>query len=285
LSLVVVLGAGGLLGRHLTEALHARGHEVRALDRRACDVADAVAVRHAVAGASTVVNCAAYTHVDKAEAESDAAWRANALGAEQVGRAAEAHGARGIHISTDFVFAGDKPAPYDEFDAPEPRSTYARSKLGGEVMFHAAHSRGLVVRVQGLYGRGGGNFASKLPELLRAQKALTLDAERRVQPTWAGAAAAQLVHLVESEAGQALRGTVHLSCSGETTWAGFTRRLIECLRLAASFSEVPTAALAAPAARPPNCLFEHRMLRLHGLYSMPSWQEAQDAFVADEARS
>jgi dTDP-4-dehydrorhamnose reductase len=283
MSLVVVLGAGGLLGRHLTEALRVRGHEVRALDRRACDVADAAAVQHAVAGASAVVNCAAYTNVDKAEAEADAAWRANALGAELVGRAAEAHGVRGIHISTDFVFAGDKPTPYDEFDAPQPRSTYARSKLGGEVLFHGAHRRGLVVRVQGLYGHGGGNFASKLPELLRAGKLLTLDAERRVQPTWAGAAAAQLVHLLDSEGGRALSGTVHLSCSGETTWAGFTHRLIERLGLAVTFAEVTTSALAAPAARPPNCLFEHRMLQLHDLFTMPSWQDGQDAFLAGEA--
>jgi dTDP-4-dehydrorhamnose reductase len=279
--MIVVLGAGGLLGRHFVDRARAAGHEVRALDRAACDIGDAPQVERALEGGKVVLNCAAFTNVDRAEAEPDAAWRANALGPEHVGRAAAARGLRAIHISTDFVFGGRKPTPYDELDRPDPQSTYARSKYGGEVLFQAACPTGLTVRVQGLYGRGGGNFASKLPELLQAKKGLKLDAERRVQPTWAGAAAMQLLHLVEAEAGRRATGLVHLSCSGETTWAAFARRMAERMNVPASFTEVPTAALAAPAPRPPNCLFEHRMLILRGLYRMPSWQDAQDAFLAD----
>ena len=279
MSSVVVLGAGGLLGRHLSELLRARGFEVSALDRAACDVGDAAAVARAISLASTVVNCAAFTNVDGAETQIDAAWRANALGAEHVGRIAALRGVRAIHISTDFVFDGVKPTPYDELDRPNPLSVYARSKLGGEELFLRANPQGLVVRVQGLYGEGGANFASKLHELLRAKKPLKLDAERKVQPTWAGAAAAQLARIIGSEVGSQAAGLAHLSCTGATTWAGYTRRLSEKLGLPFTCEEVPTSALVAAAARPPNCLFEHRMLRLRGLFEMPTWETAQDSFL------
>jgi dTDP-4-dehydrorhamnose reductase len=281
---VAVLGAGGLLGRHLARSLSDAGHRVDAFDRAACDIGDRASVESALAAVDAVVSCAAFTNVDKAETEVDAAWRANALGAEHVGRSAQARGLYAIHVSTDFVFDGVKATPYDELDAPNPLSVYARSKLGGEQLFLRACAGGLVVRVQGLYGVGGGNFASKLPELLRAKKKLSLDAERRVQPTSARAAAEQLAHLLAVEPRGRATGIAHVSCSGETTWAGYTRRLAEKLGLAADFTEVKTAALAAPAARPPNCLFEHRMLKLRGHFVMPSWEAAQDAYV-DEIRA
>jgi dTDP-4-dehydrorhamnose reductase len=278
---IAVLGAGGLLGRHLATALTGAGHRADAFDRAACDIGDRAAVERALGFVDAVVSCAAFTNVDKAETEVDAAWRANALGAEHVGKVAQARGLYAIHVSTDFVFDGVKATPYDELDTPNPRSVYARSKLGGEQLFLRACPSGLVVRVQGLYGQGGANFASKLPELLRAKKPLSLDGERRVQPTSAHAAAAQLVHLLALAPADRVSGLAHVSCSGATTWAGYTRRLAEQLGLTADFTEVSTAQLAAPAARPPNCLFEHRMLKLRGHFLMPSWEAAQDAYLGE----
>jgi len=277
---VAILGAGGLLGRHLVELLAEEGRDVVAYDRAACDISDGDAVDRALAGAAAVINCAAFTNVDRAESEVAAAFAANAAGAEHVGRVAAARGLRAIHISTDFVFDGAKASPYDEADAPAPLSAYGRSKLEGEQRFLGALPQGTVVRVQGLYGRGGANFASKLPELLRAGKFLRLDNERRVQPTWAGAAAAQLLAILDAE----LVGLCHLSCTGATTWAGYTRRLAARLDLSVSFEEVPSASLQAPAGRPPNCLFDHRVLRERGLLSLPSWELGQDAYVAACAR-
>ncbi len=276
---VVILGAGGLLGSHLVRALGGSGQVVGAYDRKACDITDEDAVEGALRGATAVINCAAFTNVDRAEAEPVAAMAANALGAEHVGSAAAKVGARAIHISTDFVFDGTKVGPYDEADEPAPISTYGRTKLEGERRFLRALPTGVVVRVQGLYGRGGANFASKLPELVRAGKPLRLDNERRVQPTFAAAAARQLLTVLASE----LFGIVHLSNTGATTWAGYTRRLVERLGLPSTFEEVPSAALPMPAARPPNCLFDHRVLREAGLLELGSWEEAQDAFLRDAA--
>ena len=120
---LVVLGAGGLLGRHLVEELG----EARALDRAACDITRLEDVREKCAGARAIVNCAAWTNVDGAESHEEEAYRANALGAENVARVAHALGVPVVHISTDFVFDGDKREPYDELDRPNPQSIYARA--------------------------------------------------------------------------------------------------------------------------------------------------------------
>jgi dTDP-4-dehydrorhamnose reductase len=274
---VVVLGAGGLLGRTVVEELSSA--RVVALPRAACDVGDAADVLAKTADAQLVINCAAFTNVDGAESDAAGAWRANALGAENVARAAAAHGSKLVHVSTDFVFDGAQAQPYDEFARPNPQSIYARSKFAGEELARAAHRALFVVRVQGLYGAGGGNFSSKLRQLVRDGKPLKLDGERRVQPTWARAAARQIIALVATDA----FGTYHVSCKGETTWAGFAERLARRLGVEPRWQVVRSDELAAPARRPPNCLFEHRMLALRGLDRLPTWEEAQDQYLAEEA--
>jgi dTDP-4-dehydrorhamnose reductase len=274
---VVVLGAGGLLGRHLVEEL--RGHEVSGLAREACDVTDAAAVARALVGAEAVVNCAAFTDVDGAERAEEAAYRLNAYGAVVVARAARAAGAFLVHVSTDFVFDGTQAEPYDEFDAPRPLSIYARSKWAGEELVRAAGGAHALVRVQGLYGAGGRNFSSKLRALVLAQKRLKLDAERRVQPTWARSAARLIVPITTGKRS----GIFHVSCAGETTWAGFANRLAARLSRPPNWDEVSTAALGSAAARPPNCLFKHRMLALEGLPPPERWEAAQDEYLAEEA--
>jgi dTDP-4-dehydrorhamnose reductase len=131
--------------------------------------------------------------------------------------------------------------------------------------------------VQALYGRGGRGFSSRLRELIGARKPLELDRERRVQPTWVRAAARQIAHLMRFNA----TGTFHVSCRGETTWAGFARALAERLGVEPAWTEVATAELRAPAARPRNCVFEHRMLALRGLDVTPDWRAALDQYLAE----
>jgi dTDP-4-dehydrorhamnose reductase len=275
---VAVLGARGLLGRHLVEEL--RGHEARPFERAACDITQLAQVEAAVEGCDAVVNCAGFTNVDGAEADADGAYRANAIGAENVARAARRFGCKAVHVSTDFVFGGEPKsgAGFDEFDEPRPLSIYGRSKLAGETLARAVGGKLFVVRIQGLYGAGGSNFSSKLRALLLAGKPLKLDAERRVQPTWARPVARQILRLLDSDH----FGLYHASCHGEATWAVFARRLCERLGIAASFEEVPTDALKAPAARPRSCLFEHRMLAMRGLDVMPIWQVALDEYLEEE---
>jgi dTDP-4-dehydrorhamnose reductase len=269
---ILVTGGRGLLARHIVEESGAV-----ALGRDQLDITRENDVARALRDADAVINCAAYTNVDGAESHTEEAFAANVTGAANLARAAKERGALFMHLSTDFVFDGAKPAPYDERDRPNPQSAYARSKYEGERAVLEVGGRASVVRVQGLYGDGGRNFSSKLRELIAARKPLKLDNERRVQPTWARAAARQLLRLVEAQA----TGIFHVSCKGAATWAEFARHVAERLGVAPNWEEVPTAALAAPAARPPNCLFDHRALAVAGLDVMPDWRAALDEYLKE----
>jgi dTDP-4-dehydrorhamnose reductase len=281
----LLLGAGGLLGSHLAEELPKRGFEVDARDHRALDLADAQGLVEAARGAQLVVNAAAFTDVDGAEREPDRAFAVNATGAENAARAATAGGAVLVHVSTDFVFDGAQARPYDEFDPPRPLSRYGRSKRAGEILVERAWAKTHIARVQALYGAGGRNFASRLAELLRGQKPLRLDRERRVQPTSARAAARLIALVCAPEAGRLndRYGTWHLSCRGETTWHGFADAAAQRLGLPRSWEPVGSAQLALAAARPANCLFDHRRLALAGLPAPPTWQEALDEYLKEIA--
>jgi dTDP-4-dehydrorhamnose reductase len=286
---VAIVGAMGLLGRHLTEELRAQGHAVLALDRSTCDLAspDREAFYHlrdrlAAHDAHLVFNTAAFTDVDGAELAEDRAFLVNALGAEMVARASDAVGAAVCHISTDFVFAGDQLRPYDEFDPPSPRSAYARSKRAGEELVLRATRRAYVVRVGGLYGRGGQNFFSTMVARLRQGQSLRLDAERQVTPTWVRPLARQLIHLSE----QGEHGTYHATCQGHTTWHEFATELCSAAAqlgrpLPATFSPVSTAEVGAKAHRPAMSVLDCRVLRLRGLLLMPTWQEALRDYLAE----
>ncbi|MSP63137.1 MAG: NAD-dependent epimerase/dehydratase family protein [Myxococcales bacterium] len=271
----VVIGAGGLLGRHLCDELAERGHDVQGRDRAACPIEDERAVRAAVAGAEWVFNAAAWTDVDGAEREPERAFSANALGAENVARAASAASAVVVHVSTDFVFAGTLARPHDEFDRPDPQSIYARSKRAGELLVERAAPRHHIVRVQGLYGTSGRNFASRLPSLLQGGGRLRIDGERQVQPTSARAAARAMVEI----AGSDRFGTWHAVCRGATTWHDFALRVAERLGVTPSWEAVPSGELALPAPRPPNCRLENRRMAMCGLAPMPTWEEAQDEWL------
>ena len=275
-----MLGAAGLLGRHLVEELRRGGGSVAAAGRADCDITRRGRAARAASPAPTWSSTARRSPTSTAPRRTKSgAYGVNAIGAENVARAAAAAGKTLVHVSTDFVFDGAAAEPYDEFARPNPQSIYARSKWAGEELARAALRELFIVRVQGLYGAGGGNFSSKLLQLVREGKPLRLDGERRVQPTWARAAARQIVAL----AATTHYGTYHVSCKGETTWAGFSARLAEKLGVAPAWQVVRSDELGAPARRPPNCLFRHRMLELRGLDRMPSWQAAQDEYLAEEA--
>ena len=290
---LIILGAAGNLGRHLCEEALAQGISPLLLTRTACDLSDRAAVKAGLSSlrdrlsevgpGARIVNAAAYTDVDGAEAEADLAFLVNGLAVGALATAARDHGAWLCHVSTDFVFDGRAARPYDEFDVPAPLSVYGRSKRAGELLLAQSGAESALCRVAGLYGRHGRNFVSTLLPRLQAGEALRLDAERLVQPTFARAAARVILDLASARE----RGTFHLTCGGATTWHGFAQALAEGaaargVSLPGTFAAVPTAALATPAPRPAQSLLERRVLRLWGLPDMPDWQEALAAYL-DEA--
>jgi dTDP-4-dehydrorhamnose reductase len=282
----LVLGANGTLGQALCAFLptvEGGGWQVHARGRDGCDIERAEAIERALdeSTADVVFNTAAFTNVDRAEDEPDAAFRANALAPELLARAVEARRVKLVHYSTDFVFDGALERPYDELDAPSPQGVYARSKLAGEQLAAAATRRLFTVRVGCLYGRNGRNFPSTILRRLKAGETVRADRERSGSPTWVmdvarvSAALARTSHF----------GLYHATSQGETTWAEYARFLAAELGLPAervlalASAELPM--MKAP--RPRRAILDNRMLRLRGLDSLPDWQSAARAFMAAEA--
>jgi dTDP-4-dehydrorhamnose reductase len=266
------------LGEELTRA----GWRVPALAARSdCDIRDQQAVRALLERTcpTTVFNAAAYTDVDRAEREPDLAYAVNALGAEVVARAAAAIGAGVVHYSTDFVFDGELARPYDEFDQTSPQGVYARSKLAGEVLVAAASPRHHILRVGCLYGRGGRNFPSTIVRRLRAGEAIRSDRDRLGSPTWVR----EVARVSSVLPRHAPPGLYHCTAQGETSWADFARLAAATLdRPERSVEGVPSSALSLVAPRPRRAILDNRMLRLRGLDSLSSWQDALRAFIAEE---
>jgi dTDP-4-dehydrorhamnose reductase len=281
----VVLGANGTLGQALMACLPQAGYDVRAgLDRAGCDIRDADAVRAIVDRfvPDVLFNAAAYTDVDRAEIEPDAAYAANALGPETLARAVDAAGAALVHYSTDFVFDGELERPYDEFDPPSPQGLYARSKVAGERLAAAASRRVFVVRVGCLYGRGGRNFPSTILRRLRAGETVRADRDRLGSPTWVGEVARASAALARTEH----FGLYHCTSAGETSWASFARFMAAELGLPAERVDgLPTSALPMKAPRPRRAILDNRMLRLRGLDTLSPWQEAARAFIKSETET
>jgi len=255
-----VTGAAGGLGSALGSVLAARGIAA-CTSTRELDIADEARVAAFLAEhrPTHLFNCAAYTAVDQAERDEAAAHRTNAIGPAVLARACAAAGVYGVHVSTDYVFDGEKRAPYLEDDAPAPRSAYGRTKLEGERAFlNILGARGLVVRTSWLFSATGKSFPRTILRLLAEKDELSVVDDQHGRPTWAPDLAAALVDL----AAQQCSGLFHFANAGATTWfelASAVRdgALARGLPVKASvIRPIPTAAFPTPAARPRSSLLD-----------------------------
>ena len=266
-----VVGSAGMLGQDVVARIERSHGEVTALTRSELDVTDARACLDATAGFDVVVNCAAWTDVDGAQSDEAAAFAVNAVGAANLARAAAAHRARLVHVSTDYVFAGDATAPYAE-DAPAaPRSAYGRTKAAGEWAVLAASPGHLVVRTAWLYGAGGPCFPATMARLLRERGSVAVVTDQVGQPTWT-VDVADLVHrAVEA---RVPGGVYHATSSGETSWFGFTRAIAASAGFAPeAVGETTSDAFVRPAPRPSYSVLGHDAWREVGLAPIGPWQE------------
>jgi dTDP-4-dehydrorhamnose reductase len=290
---LLIPGGRGQLGSDLA-ALGKQYGTVHAPGSADLDVTDVAAVREAVArladtarpdGARPiVVNAAAYTAVDAAESDVDGATAVNSLAPGLLAEACARHDVPLLHVSTDYVFAGDASTPYEP-DAPTgPRSVYGRTKLAGEQSVLAAGADAWVVRTSWVYGATGKNFVKTMARLEKQRETLSVVDDQIGSPTWSAHLAAGLLELAERVAsgkGPAQR-VLHCTGGGQTTWCGLAKAVFA--ELGADPQRVrpcTTEDYPLPTPRPAYSVLADTAWRAAGLTPMPDWRGALTTFVTD----
>ncbi|MGW7257266.1 dTDP-4-dehydrorhamnose reductase [Streptomyces sp. NPDC054834] len=276
----LITGAGGMLGRDTVGELLRRGADVTGLDRAALDITDPGAVRRAFGEhrPEVVVNCAAYTAVDDAETDEARALAINGDGPRLLARACAEHGARLVHVSTDYVFSGEtRGTPYPEDHPPAPRTAYGRTKLAGErAVLEELPGASAVVRTAWLYGVHGRSFVRTMLELEGRRDTLDVVDDQRGQPTWSADVAARIADLgAELHRDTGAHGVFHATGSGEASWYELAR---EVFRLAGADPDrvrpTDSRAFIRPAPRPAYSALGHDRWREAGLAPLRDWRSA-----------
>jgi dTDP-4-dehydrorhamnose reductase len=256
---ILVTGAGGQLAGAL-ERLATPGLQITALGADRLDITDAAAVERTVAalGPDSIVNAAAYTAVDRAESEPDLARRVNADGPGHLARAASRRGAFLVHVSTDFVFAGDLGRPYRPDDEPGPLSVYGRTKLEGERAVRAEATDAAIIRTAWVYAATGRNFLLTMLRLMRERGSVRVVADQVGSPTAADGLAAACLRAAEGR----LAGTWHWTDAGVASWYDFAVAIAEeglaagLLRPKPEVVPIRTEDFPTPARRPPYSVLD-----------------------------
>jgi dTDP-4-dehydrorhamnose reductase len=280
MAAILVFGGGGQLGRELAQQAAERGLVVCAVGQAEADIADAAAVKRAIEVASPelVVNAAAYTQVDRAESEPEAAFRANAVGAGVIAAACGAAGLPLLHVSTDYVFDGSKPTAYVEHDPIAPLGVYGASKAEGETNVRRLLERHLILRTSWVYGIYGQNFLKTVLRLARERDELRIVADQRGCPTGtADIAEAILAIAPRLAAGEPVWGTYHFAGQGATTWHEFATAIVDAQAPIANrrpiVVPIPTAEYPTAARRPANSeLDSSRFASIFGIKAK-AWRE------------
>ena len=277
-----IVGADGQLGQCLRDALVARGLTFVALNRNALDITDSSAVHNKIQELRPkfIVNAAAYTNVDGAEDNVDAARAVNCDGARNIAIAAQEVGATLFHISTDYVFNGNAATPYAESTPGDPRSVYGQSKWDGELAVINAHPSGsVIVRTAWLYSAYGNNFAKTMVRLSQEDRNVSVVTDQLGQPTSAHDLADQLIKM--SAAG-IHSGIFHGTNGGTATWFDFTQAIFQLIGADVARVE-PTTADKFPrrAVRPNYSVLGHQQWAATTVAPMRHWQEALAAIIND----
>ena len=272
---ILLTGRHGQVGSELAALLPPIANVVAA-DRQALDLSDADAIRRTVRDArpDVIVNTAAYTAVDKAEAEEPLALRINGEAPGILADEAKQLGALLVHYSTDYVFDGGSKRPYLEEDPVGPLGAYGRTKLDGERRIRASGARYLIVRTAWVYGNGG-NFVRAILRQAQQGNALRVVSDQFGAPTWARDIAAITVRLLETKA----EGVFHVSAAGEASWYEVAQEALRKAGLEVDVRAVSTAEYGARAPRPRYSVLDNSKLRSCGIAPIADWRSRLVPFL------
>ena len=275
---ILITGAAGMLGTDVVRAAHAANHEVVALARADLDVRRSYLVRRMLdrERPDAVINCAAWTDVDGAEADEEAATELNGRAAGIVAAAAADVGAAIVHPSTDYVFDGTARDPYLESHPTSPINAYGRSKLAGEYVVAEANPRHFVVRTSWLFGSAGRNFVETMLGLASAGGPVLVVRDQVGCPTYTGHLAEALVRLLDGES----HGLHHIAGQGECSWFEFANEIFERAGVETRAMSCTSDEFPRPAPRPAYSVL--RTEREYG-FELPPWQDGLASYLGERA--
>ncbi len=282
---IVLIGASGQLGSDLVKALRP-AHDLVPLSHADVEVTDQASVEVVLQThrPDLVMNMAAFHKVDACEEQIEPTFAVNTYGVRNLALACRAHDAALLHMSSDYVFGGDKmrATPYVETDLPAPINVYGIAKLAGEQFVRYLMDRYYVIRVTGLYGVAGssgkgGNFVELMLRLAREGKPIRVVNDQRMTPTYTVDLARQIAALIEARR----YGLYHATSQGSCTWHEFAAEIFRQSGQAPNLSEARTGDFGEKATRPAYSVLENKALQAIGLDLMRPWQEALAAYLQE----
>lgn len=286
---ILVTGAKGQLGTEIRKCFEngytelgvpeilKQENNVRYIDIDELDISNLDALRLVFDEGKfdVVINCAAFTNVNACEAETEIAFKANALGPRNLAIVCEENGAKLIHVSTDYVFAGDGTVPYVEWDICNPQSAYGKSKYLGEEYIKQFSTKYFIVRTAWLYGYYGKNFVKTMMNIAREKGACKVVCDQRGNPTNACDLAHHLLKLATSEE----YGIYHGTGKGECSWFEFTQKIVELAGIDAVVNPCSTDEFPTPAKRPAYSSLSNTMFACTVGDEFRDWQDALACFM------
>lgn len=272
---IIITGANGQLGNEFRElASQYPGYEFIFLSRQELQIEDAASVEQVFSAHKPdwCVNCAAYTAVDKAESEKEAAFAINATAAGILARACAANNTGFIHISTDYVFDGSSAEPYKE-DAPTgPINTYGHSKLQGEQLVMQHDPNAIIIRTAWVYSAFGNNFVKTMMRLMKERESINVVEDQVGSPTYAADLARAIMHIIEG--GRIVPGIYHYSNEGRISWHEFALAIKEMIGSSCMVNPIPSSQYPTPARRPQYSLLDKSKIKTVFSVKVPEWRES-----------
>lgn len=273
---ILVTGANGQLGSELKDILGANNEQVfytdvAQLDITKLDLVRAFIKEHKV---TDIINCAAYTAVDKAETDQDIAYMVNCIAPKNLATVAAEENCRLIHVSTDYVFSGEACTPYVESDPTSPLGVYGRTKLAGEEAVTDSGCDSVIIRTSWLYSAYGNNFVKTMMRLGKERDQLNVVFDQVGTPTYAGDLAAAIVKLIQSEELVDVSGLYHFSNEGVCSWYDFAQEVVDQENIACNVQPILSSQYPTPVRRPSFSVLDKAKIKKDFNITIPYWKHS-----------
>ena len=277
--MILVTGITGQLGFDVAKELERRGENFIGTTRKDFDLSKPDEVKNFIIEKkpSTVIHCAAYTAVDKAESEAELALTVNGLATRKIAEACREVGAKMLYVSTDYVFGGDGETPYEISDEKAPQNIYGKSKLLGEDSVIALLREYFIVRISWVFGSNGKNFVKTMLNFDKRRKKISVVDDQIGSPTYTADVAPLLVDMINSDK----YGIYHATNEGFCSWAEFAEEIFKQAGREITVEKIPTSDYPTPAKRPFNSRLSKKTLDAAGFKRLPSWQDAVTRFLKE----